>query len=71
MIMCTQNLVEFFPFILKIWSKNLILMSNKGRNYVTDLQKKKTIYFINVDIVGEDVCTKFGLILQFFSQDIE
>ena len=27
MIMCIQNLVKFCPFILKIWSKNLILES--------------------------------------------
>ena len=32
MIMCIQNLVKFCPFILKIWSKNLILESIKGRN---------------------------------------
>ena len=35
MIMCIQNLIKFCPFILKIWSKNLILESIKGRNSVT------------------------------------
>ena len=39
MIMCIQNLVKFCPFILKIWSKNLILESIKGRNSVANLRK--------------------------------
>ena len=68
MIMCIQNLVKFCPFILKIWSKNLILESIKGRNSVANLQK---IYFTNVDLVNDDVYTKFGLILSIRSQDIE
>ena len=69
MIMCIQNLVKFCPFILKIWSKNLILESIKGRNSVANLQKT-TIYFTNIDLVN-DVYTKFGLILSIRSQDIE
>ena len=69
MIMCIQNLVKFCPFILKIWSKNLILESIKGRNSVANL-RKTTIYF-NVDLVNDDVYTKFGLILFIRSQDIE
>ena len=68
MIMCIQNLVTFCPFILKIWSKNLILESIKGRNSVANL-RKTTIYFTNV--VNDDVYTKFGLILSISSQDIE
>ena len=70
MIMCIQNLAKFCPFILKIWSKNLILESIKGRNSVENLQKT-TIYFTNVDLVNDDVYTKFGLILSISSQDIE
>ena len=70
MIMCIQNLVKFCSFILKIWSKNLILESIKGRNSVANLQKT-TIYFTNVDLVNDDVYTKFGLILSIRSQDIE
>ena len=70
MIMCIQNLVKFCPFILKIWSKNLILESIKGRNSVANL-RKTTIYFTNVDLVNDDVYTKFGLILSIPSQDIE
>ena len=71
MIICTQNLVKFCPFILKIWSKNLILESIKGRNSVANLQKKTMIYNTNVDLVNDDVYTKFGLILSIRSQDIE
>ena len=78
MIMCIQNLVKFCPFILKIRSKNLILesikgcnsLSIKGCNSVANLQKT-TICFTNVDLVNDDVYTKFGLILSIRSQDIE
>ena len=70
MIMCIQNLVKFCPFILKIWSKNQILESIKGRNSVANLQNI-TIYNTNVDLVNDDVYTKFGLILSIRSQDIE
>ena len=70
MIMCIQNLVKFCPFILKIWSKNLILESMKGRNSV-QICEKTTIYNINVDLVNDDVYTKFGLTLSIRSQDIE
>ena len=69
MIMCIQNLVKFCLFILKIWSINLILESIKGRNSAANL--RKTIYFTNVDLVNDDVYTKFGLILSIRSQDIE
>ena len=62
MIMCMQNLVKLCPFILKIWSKNLILESIKSRNSVANLQKT-IIYFTSVDLVNDDVYTKFGLIL--------
>ena len=41
MIMCIQNSVKFCPSILKIWSKNLILESIKGRNSVANLRKKQ------------------------------
>ena len=70
MIMCIQNLVKFCPFILKIWSKNLILESIKGRNSVANLRKTK-IYNTNLDLVTDNVYTNFGLILSIRSQDIE
>ena len=69
MIMCIQNLVTFCQFVLKILSKNQILTSIKGRNSVANLQKKN--YNTNIDLVNDDVYTKFGLILSIRSQDIE
>ena len=70
MIMCIQNSVKFCPFILKIWSKNLILESIKGRNSVANLRKNNDLQYY-VDLVNDDVYTKFGLILSIRSQDIE
>ena len=64
MIMCIQNLVKFCPFILNIWSKNLILESIKGRNSVANL-RKTTIYFTNVDLVNDDVYQSLVLFCQF------
>ena len=43
MRMCIQNLVKFCPFSLKIWSKNLILESIKGRNSVANLRKNNNL----------------------------
>ena len=68
--MCIQNLVKFCPFILKILSKNLILESIKGRNAVANL-RKKFFYNTNVDLVNDNVYTKYDLILSVRSQDIE
>ena len=68
--MCIQNLVLFCQFVLKILSKNRILTSIKGRNSVSNLQKTK-IYNTNIDLVNDNVFTKFGLILSIRSQDIE
>ena len=64
MIMCIQNLIKFCPFILKIWSKKQILESIKGHNSVANLQKTM-IYNTNIDLVNDDVYTKFGLIDSF------
>ena len=50
----TSPLAKFCPFILKIWSKTLILESIKGCNSVANL-RKTTIYFTNVDLVNDDV----------------
>ena len=41
MIMCIQNLVKFCPFILKIWSKNLILESIKGVTLLQICEKQQ------------------------------
>ena len=62
MMICMQNLVLFCQFVLKILSKNLILTSIKGRNSLANLQKTK-IYNTNIDLVNDNVFTKFGLIL--------
>ena len=70
MIMCIQNLVTFCQFVLKILSKNQILTSIKGSNSVANL-RKTIIYDTNIDLVNDDVYTKFGLILSIRSQDIE
>ena len=68
--MCIPNLVEFCPFILRIWSKNQILALIKGRNSVANL-RYTIIYNTNIDLVNDDVYTKFGLVLSIRSQDIE
>ena len=70
MIMCIQNLVLFCQFVLKIFSKNQILISIKGRNSVANL-RKTMIYNTNVDLVNDNVYTKFGLNRSIRFQDIE
>ena len=70
MIMCLQSLVSFCQFVLKILSKNQILISIKGRNSVANL-RKTMIYDTNVDLVNDNVYTKFGLIRSIRFQDIE
>ena len=68
--MCIQTLVSFCHFVLKILSKNQILTSIKGRNSVANL-RKTTIYNIKVDLVNDNVYTKFGLNQSIRFQDIE
>ena len=70
MMMCIQNLVGFCQFVLKILSGNEILMSIKGRNSVKIL-RKMTGNNPKLDLVNDDVHTKFGWILSIRSQDIE
>ena len=69
------NVYTKFGHILSIRSqdielKNQILTSIKGRNSVANL-RKTIIYNTNVDLVNDNVNTKFGLILSIRSQDIE
>ena len=45
-------------------------MSIKGHNSVVNLRKTK-IYITNVDLVNDNVYTKFGLNLSIRSQDME
>ena len=68
--MCIQTLVSSCQFDLKILSKNQILTSIKGRNSVTNL-RKTMIYKFKVDLVNDNVYTKFGLNQLIRFQDIE
>ena len=70
MMMCIQNLVLFCHFVLKILSKNQILTSIKGRNSLANL-RKTTIYNTKVDLVDDNVFTKFGLNRSIRFKDIE
>ena len=67
MMISIQNLVLFCQLVLK---KNQILISIKGRNTVSNLGKSK-IYNTNVDLVNDNVYTKFGLNLSIRSRDVE
>ena len=66
MLICTQNLVRFCQFIIKILSGMLI----KGHNSVKIL-RKMTGNNPKLDLVNVNVHTKFGQILSIGSQDIE
>ena len=70
MMTCIQNLVGFCQFVLKILSGNEILTSIKGRNSVKIL-RKMTGNNPKLDLVNDDLHTKFGQILYTGSQDIE
>ena len=70
MMMCIQNLVSICQFILKILSKNQILTSIKGCNSFANL-RKTMIYDTNIDLVNDNVYTKFGLNRSIRFQDIE
>ena len=70
MMMCIQNLVSFCQFVLKILSKNRNLTSIKGSNSVANVRKTK-IFNTNIDIVNDNVYTKFGLNRSIRFEDIE
>ena len=70
MMMCIQNLVLFCQFVLKILSKNQFLTSIKDRNSFANL-RKTMIYNTNIDLVYDNVYTKFGLNRSIRFQDIE
>ena len=70
MIMCLQSLVSFCQFVLKILSENQILTSIKGSNSVANLLKTM-ICNTKVDLVDDNVFTKFGLNRSIRFQDIE
>ena len=70
MIMCIQNLISICLFVVKILSKNQTMTSIKGYNSVVNL-RKTMIYDTNVDLVNDNVYTKFGLNRSIHFQDIE
>ena len=70
MIMCIQNLVSICLFFLKLLSKNRILTLIKNGNSAANLQKIM-IYDTNIDLVNDNVYTKFGLNRSIRFQDIE
>ena len=70
MMMCIQNLVRFCQFVVKILSGNEILKSVKG-HYSVKILRKMTGNNPKLDLVNDDVHTKFGRILSICSQDIE
>ena len=70
MLICTQNLVRFCQFVLKILSGNKILTSIKGLNSVKIL-RKMTGNNPKLDHVNVDVHMKFGQILLICFRDIE
>ena len=69
-IMCIQKLVSFCLFFLKILGKNRILTSIKDRYSVANL-RKTMIYDIKIDLVNDNVYTKFGLNRSIRFEDIE
>ena len=70
MIMCIQNLGLILPIHSQdIERKKQILKSIKGRNSFANLHKM-TLFNPNVDLVNDNVYTKFSLILSICFQDI-
>ena len=67
----TKFVFFFCQFVLKILIKNRILTLIKDSNSVANLRKKTKIYNTNIDLVNDNVLTKFGLILSIRSQDVE
>ena len=70
MMMFIQNSVIFCQLVLKTLSKSQILISIRGHNSVANL-RKTMIYNTNVDLVNDNVYTKFGLIRSIRFRDIE
>ena len=70
MLTCIQYLVRFCQFVLKILSGNEILTSIKGHNSIKILLKM-TGNNPKLDLVNDDVHTKFSRILSICSLDIE
>ena len=65
-----QNLASICLFFHKILNKKQILTSIKGRNSVANL-RKTMIYDTNIDLVNDNVYTKFGFNRSIRFEDIE
>ena len=65
-VMRIHNLVKLCSFVLKILNKNHILTSITDRKSVANLPKKM-FYNLNIDLVNDNVYTKFGSILSIRS----
>ena len=61
---------RFCQVVLKVYSRNKILTSIKGRNSVKSM-RKMTGNNAKLDLVNVDVHKKFGQILSIRFQDIE
>ena len=70
MIMCIQNLVSICLFFLKILTKKQIPTSIKARYSVANL-RKTMIFDTNIDLVNDNVYTKYGINRSIRFQDIE
>ena len=69
MIMRIQNWVKFCPFILKIWSKNLILESIKGRNSVANLRKNNDLQYLSVMMYIQNLIFFCHFVLKILSKN--
>ena len=66
-----QNLVKFYPFVLKILRRNKILLPIKGHNFITNLYKITGKHPNDTDLVNIYAFIKFGQILSICSKDTE
>ena len=62
---CVQNLVKFYPLVLKILSGNEILRSIKGRNSVANLRNLK-LYNPNLDLINVNEHTSIHNLVKFY-----
>ena len=70
MKMCIQNLDSFCQFVLKILNKNQKLTKSRAVT-LFQILPKTTIYNTNVDLVNDNMDTKFCLNLSIRSQFID
>ena len=71
MIIIIQNVMSIYLFFLEILSKNQILTSIKNGYSVANYLRKPMIYDTYIDLVNDNVYSKFGLNRSIRFQDIE